>query len=382
MARPKTRWVTRQRLTPDPVPHAAEDLDERIHPLDLGDLKLDEVEKRAAFGRAKRKEAGAGKRLGTFFAYLLAKLNTWYPMRAFNLYARRNGPLMAAGSAYIMFFSIAALLVASFSILGLVVAGNTDLQNRIVELAAKTIPGLIDTGDGGLAKPEQLFRSSGWGLTLVISIATSLFTALNWINGLRSGIRTIFGVPPQLGNIVLTKGRDFGILLLLGVGLVVTSAIGGASGVALEWVLGVLGLQGSEMARVLTRLTTIVIMLVLDMLVAWVLYRLASGVEFSKRPMLLAIFVAGLGATLLRLFSSMLLGGVTNNPVLAPFAVILGLFIWFYFLSQVYFYAAALGTIGTRDEEKADETIDGAARIVQHNVARGRHSGTKVSEAH
>lgn len=381
MARPKTRWLTRQPLTPDPVPHAAEDLDERIHPLDLGDLKLDEVEKRAAYGRAKRKEEGAGKRLGTFFAFLLAKLNTWYPMRAFNLYARRNGPLMAAGSAYIMFFSIAALLVASFSILGLVVAGNTDLQNRIVELASKTIPGLIDTGEGGLAKPEQLFRSSGWGLTLAISIATSLFTALNWINGLRSGIRTIFGVPPQLGNIVLTKGRDLGILLLLGVGLVVTSAIGGASGVALDWVLGLLGLQDSEAARILTRATTIVIMLVLDMLVALVLYRLASGIEFARRPMLLAIFVAGLGATLLRLFSSMLLGGVTNNPVLAPFAVILGLFIWFYFLSQVYFYAAALGTVGTRDREKTNETIDGASRIVQHNIARGRHAGTKVSEA-
>ncbi|MFC0581654.1 YihY/virulence factor BrkB family protein [Micrococcoides hystricis] len=378
MARPKKRWLNRPPLTPDPVPQAAEDLDERIHPLDLGDLKLDEVEKRAAYGRAKRKEEGAGKKLGTFFAFFMAKLNTSYPMRAFNLYSRRNGPLMAAGSAYIMFFSIAALLVASFSILGLVVAGNTELQNRIVELASRTIPGLIDTGDGGLAKPEQLFRSTGWGLTLIISVATSLFTALNWINGLRSGIRTIFGVPPQLDNIVVTKGRDLGILLLLGVGLVVTSIIGGASGVALEWVLSLLGLEGSDVARMLTRITTILVMLVLDMLVAWILYRLASGVEFAKKPMLLAIFVAGLGATILRLFSSLLLGGVTNNPVLAPFAVILGLFVWFYFLSQVYFFAAALGTVGTRDREKAEETIDGAARTVQHNIARGRNTATKV----
>ena len=380
MARPKKRWVIRQPLTPhDTVSHSAEDLDKRIHPLDYGDLKLDEVEKRAAYGRAKRHEEGAGKRLGSFFGLLLAKLNIWYPMRALNLYTRRNGPLLAAGSAYTMFFSIAALLVASFSILGLIVAGNTELQNRIVEMTAKTVPGLIDTGDGGLAKPEQLFRSSGWGWALAISVATSLFTALNWIHGLRSGIRTIFGVPPQLGNIVLTKSRDLGILLLLGIGLVVTSAIGAASSVALDWVLGVLGLQESGVARILTQLTTILVMLGLDMMVAWVLYRLASSVQFARRPMLLAIFVAGLGATLLRLFSSMLLGGATNNPVLAPFAVILGLFVWFYFLSQVYFFAAALGTVGTRDRENAEETIDVGMNKVQRNIARGRKSGTKVS---
>ena len=39
-------------------------------------------------------------------------INALYPMRVWNLYARRRGPLLAAGGAYRMFFSIAAMLVA------------------------------------------------------------------------------------------------------------------------------------------------------------------------------------------------------------------------------------------------------------------------------
>ena len=60
-------------------------------------------------------------------------------------------------------------------------------------------------------------------------------------------------------------------------------------------------------------------------------------------------FIAGAGSTTLRYFSSLLLGSASSNPILAPFAVILGLFVWFYLLSQVYLLATSWGAVTTAD---------------------------------
>ena len=372
MARPKNRWVStpHEHLTPVAATTTGEQKDTRPHPLDKTQLNKEVLEKRQAYGRAKRNEEGAGSKLGAWFGYFMARLNAWYPMRAFNLYSRRHGPLLAAGSAYTMFFSIAALLVAGFAILGLVISDNQELQDQIVETASEAVPGLIDTGDGGLAKPETLFRSTGWGLTLIISVATSLFTALNWINGIRSGMRAIFGLIPQIGMIVLVKLRDLGVLALLAVGLVLTTALGALSGAALDLILTWVGLDGSDVARWLTRITSLLVMLLLDMMFAWVLFRLASGIHMKRKALLISTFVAGLGATILRYFSSELLGSVTNNPVLAPFAVILGLFIWFYFLSQVFFYSTALGAVKTYDAQNNQDS-EGMKKLKSHAARRG-----------
>lgn len=328
---------------------AAQDLPaDVISPLDRAALRADRLHKRAAFGRARREGQGPGKvglaALGAFVGWLKAQK----PMRVFTLYGQRHGPLMAAGSAYNMFFSIAALLVAGFSIFGMIAAGNQDLQDLVVDTVAQSTPGLIDTGDGGLAKPDQLFRSRGFGWALVISTATMLLTSLGWIGGLREGMRGVFGLLPLQLNPVLVKLRDLGVLLVLGLCLVVTTVVGFLAGGFIDVVIHFLRLQ-SSLAIFLTQAGSLVVMLLLDALVSVILFRLASGISMPRGAMLQAALLAGAGATILRYFSSELLGSVTKNPLLASFAVILGLFVWFYLLSQVYLVATAWGAVATAD---------------------------------
>ncbi|MEE1619889.1 YihY/virulence factor BrkB family protein [Zafaria sp. Z1313] len=323
---------------------------DEIHPLDRAGLRAEALRKRAEWGKAKREKRGAVAELAAAAQWLLARLNAFRPLRVWTLYGRRHGPLMAAGSAYNMFFSVAAMLVAGFSIFGLVASGNRELQDAVVETVAETTPGLIDTGDGGLATPDVLFNSGGFGWALVISTAAMLLTSLGWIAGLREGMRGVYGLPPVKMNPVLAKLRDLGILALLGVSLVVTSGVGLVVGAALQTVLDILNLE-SGFAAVMTRLAGIAVMLLLDAAVAVVLFRLASSITMPRAVMLQAALIAAIGSTLLRSFSSLLLGSVGNNPLLAPFAVILGLFVWFFLLSQVYLVATAWGAVGSADAE-------------------------------
>ena len=47
-----------------------------------------------------------------------------------------------------------------------------------------------------------------------------------------------------------------------------------------------------------------------------------------------------MGTTVLQVFSTELLAGAGRNPILAPFAIIIGLLIWFNLVSQVYLVSA------------------------------------------
>lgn len=330
-------------------------------PLDRAGLKADALRKRAAWGRARREGAPLAARSMALLGWMLAKLNAWRPMRVWTLYTRRHGPLMAAGSAYNMFFSVAALLVAGFSIFGMVASGNPGLQNAVVDTVAEATPGLIDTGEGGLATPEQLFNSGSFGWALAISTATMLLTSLGWIAGLREGMRGVFGLPPLAMNPVLLKLKDLGVLLILGLSLVVTTVVGLVAGAALELVIDLLNIQ-SGFAIAMTRVTSIVVMLLLDAAAAVVLFRLASGIRMPRVAMLQSALIAGAGSTVLRYFSSELLGGATKNPILASFAVILGLFIWFFFLSQVYLIATSWGAVAKADSEARHAARAGGAQ--------------------
>ncbi|GAA2176855.1 hypothetical protein GCM10009784_25140 [Arthrobacter parietis] len=345
-------------------------------------LKLKVLQARRDLGRARREKGGGAPVLLATFQYLLAKLNAFRPMRAFQLYTSRHGPLMAAGIAYNMFFAIAALLVVGFSIAGLVVAGNTELQQMIVRAVDRTTPGLIDTdGEGtsstGFATTEELFDlESGLSLALLISTVVMLFTSLRWIGGVREGMRGIFDLPAVQANPILVKLKDLGILLVLAVALIVTTAVGLIANTVLDLVLQWLGLDSA--AKPLTQIAGTTVTLLLDTLVAVILFHSASAIQMPRAVLFQSALIAGVGSTVLRTFSTLLLAGVDRNPLLAPFAVIIGLFVWFFLLSQVYLLATAWGAIGAADAQSArSRARGGRARSLRQ---RSRAAAAKTSE--
>ncbi|MHA7306131.1 YihY/virulence factor BrkB family protein [Arthrobacter sp. TMN-49] len=316
-------------------------------PLDRRALAAWARSKQEAFQSAK----AGGKALSKAAAllhWLNARAGHMFPVRVWNLYTRRRGPLLAAGNAYLMFFSVGAMLVAGFAIFGMIASDNEVLSAAVIDLVAKSTPGLINTGSGGLATPEQLLGTGGFGLTLVISLIALTITALGWINGLREGIRSVLGLSRDRTNFLLSKARDVLTLLVLAVALVLTSALGVLSTTAVGNISEFLG-WGSFLPGLSARLGSVALMFVLDVAVAMVMFSMASRVSMPRRVLLLASVFSGAGATLLRFFSALLLNGVTNNPLLAPFAVILGLFVWFFLLSQVYLIAAAIAAVRSAD---------------------------------
>ncbi|WP_309080458.1 YihY/virulence factor BrkB family protein [Zhihengliuella sp.] len=335
---------------PRPAARAGDETDDdSLTALDRVRLRHDVLRRSTELRRASREGRPVHQRALALLGWLVAHVQSWLPVRAFTVYGQRRGGLMAAGTAYLMFFSVASMLVAGFAILGLVAAGNQELQDLVVRTVDRSTPGLIGAEENALVTREQLFNAQrGFGWALVISTAVTVFSSLRWIDGLRQGMRGVFGLPHVEVNVALLKLRDLGVLLILGASLIVTSVVGLVAGAALDWTLEMLGVA-SAVGAFFAQATTILVMLLLDIAVSMILFRLASMISMPRRALLEAALIAGAGATVLRLFSSVLLGGLAGRPIIGSFAVVLGLFVWFYLLSQVYLVATAWGAVVTAD---------------------------------
>ncbi|WP_422391474.1 YihY/virulence factor BrkB family protein [Arthrobacter sp. N1] len=325
---------------------------EQPSPANLADLRRKVIDAQVRVGRLKRSGDGGAGLLLARVDLAISRFYTLRPVRVVLLYNERRGPLMAAGLAYRLFFAISALLVVGFAALGLVVAGDESLRELSVDALDKAVPGLIDLQDdgGGLVTPTRLFdATSGLGWAIVVSSAVMLVTALGWIGGMRQAMRGIFALKPVAAPPVVLWAKDLGTLAILGVIMVVTTALGIVATNTLGALLSFLNL--TSVSQLLTQMAGFVVMILLDILVAVVLFRSASAIEMPRPVLIQGAVIAGVGTTLLRTFSTQILGSFGNNPLLLSFAVILALFVWFFLLSQVYLVATAWCAVGTADAE-------------------------------
>lgn len=274
------------------------------------------------------------------------------PVRVFLHYGARRGPILASGLAYQALFAVFAGLLVGFSIAGAVIRDNLGLRRALIDTLSESVPGLIDDGSGGAVRPDQLLDASIIGWTGAIAAAALLVTALGWLASARDSVRAVFDLPPQAGNFLLLKLKDLGLAVGFGVALLVSAVLSVVGSSATEWLLGLIGVDAeSPLAIVLGRVVTLAIMFALDAVVLAALFRVLSGVEIPIARLRGGALLGAAGLGVLKVLGSSLLGGASNNPLLASFAVILGLLIFFNFVCQVILIAASWTAVGLADRD-------------------------------
>lgn len=332
----------------------------RNNPIDVDRLMQEELAARMAYGRARRHGAGRLSRLGLLLAWGMARLNRTRLLRAFNLFFFHYGTVMAAGAAYMMFFSVAALLWASFSVAGIIIGNNERYQELIIEAVNTALPGLLGLlGEGGLvADPYEAFQIEGLNVSLGIAVVLAVVTSLSWMHGLRSGIRSIWERPLMAENVIFVKLKDLAVLMLLGVVALSSAVLGVLSHGLIREVMDLLGWDWAAGTQTLVQLATFVISFGLDMMIAVLLMRVASRLVMPLSALWQSALIAGVGASLLRLGSSQLLQNFTDspNPLLQTFGTVLGVFFYFFIFGLVYLFAASWGAVAAADHAERART--------------------------
>ncbi|MEO8261575.1 MAG: YihY/virulence factor BrkB family protein [Pseudolysinimonas sp.] len=282
---------------------------------------------------------------------LVARIQRLKPVRVWMHYGSRRGPILAAGLAYQAIFSVFAALWAVFSAAGIVIGANPDLRDALFDVINTSVPGLLDRGDGGAIHPDDLLSATVLGWTGALAIVVSLFTALAWLSSARDAVRDIAELAAPPTHFLLLRLKDLGLAVAFGLALLVSAALSLGSTSLLAWILDGVGIgEQSIAATVLARILGLGLAFILDVAVLSALYRVLAGVPIPARPLWQGAMLGAAALGVLKALGSALLGAASSNPLIASFAVIVGLLIWFNFVCQVILAGAAWVVVSARDE--------------------------------
>lgn len=279
---------------------------------------------------------------------IIAWILTLRPVRVFQRFAAVGGGLLASGMSYQALFAVFAALWVGFSVAGFVITGDPQLQRALFDTLNTSAPGLI--GEHGAIDPSMLLNTPILGWTGAIALVGMIATMLGWFASARDAIRRIFHLPGDPTFFLLLKLKDLGLVIAFGVALILSTVVSVASTSALGQVLEWAGIdRNSLITTVVARGLGLIVVFAFDTGVLMAFYRLLAGVHIPFRRLAAGALLGAAGLGVLKALGSTLLGGASNNPLLASFAVIIGLLIWFNLVCQVILLAASWIAVGMAD---------------------------------
>ena len=239
---------------------------------------------------------------------------------------------LAALIAYYGFFSVFPAMLALVTVLGFVLQGNAKLRTSIANSALGQFPIV-----GSQIKDSVSHPLTGSTIALVIGVLGAVWAGLGAMQAAQDAINEVWDVPRTDGpNFVQKRLRSIGMLLLIVVGLAISSVV---AQLAVNVVSGVV-------ATVALFLLTIVSNVVMYLIA----FRLLTVAEMTWRRVVPGALVAGVGYTLLQAFGTIYvtrtLKGAQNTY--GTFAMVIGLLSWIYLIAQLTMFAAEVNVVTAR----------------------------------
>ena len=256
-----------------------------------------------------------------------------FPVRVWRHFLQHNGFLLAAGVSYQALFAIFAAIYLAFAIAGLWLGGSTEAVDGMIDIINSYIPNLIQD-EGGVFTPQQVqeIAASTTGLlsiTGLIALGTVIWTAIGWVTFSRRATRDIFGLPPDRRSYVILKARDLLAALIFGASLIAGSLLSSASAVAMSWILSLLGWGSALDGLTSIRIGTVLVSFALLSGALAAMVRFLTGTSLHWSTIWPGALLGGGAMTILQFGAGFLLSYTPTNPLLATFAIFIGLLLWF-----------------------------------------------------
>lgn len=238
----------------------------------------------------------------------------------------------AALLSYYTFFSLFPLLLVLVTIIGIVLAGNTSLQERLVNTAVARFPVIGDQIAGAVTV------RTGGAATIAVGLLVALYAGIGATGIAQEALNTVFNVPVlQRQNFWIRKIRGLVTLVVFGTSILATTALGSVA----AWV-GFGGLLG----RVLLLLSTFLLNAALIVMLFEVLVHEKLGWRVTRWGGLFG----GVSWTLLQLIGSVYVSRIvaTASRTYGLFAVVIGLLSWIYLQAQFFLFAAEVSSVADR----------------------------------
>jgi YihY family inner membrane protein len=249
----------------------------------------------------------------------LDRLQRRYPVAGFPIavvykYVDDSGPYLAALITYYAFVSMFPMLLLLSTILGHVLAGDPQLQQRLIHSVVAQLPVV----GAQLARPKEL---SGGATGVVVGVLGSLYGALGVAQALQYAMNSAWSVPRNSRpNPLLARGRSLLLLGTAGVAVIGTTA------------LSALGAADVGSFGALVRVLVLGASVLVNGVVFVAAFRLATPRRLSIRQVAPGALGAAVLWQLLQTFGVTYVGHVVHSASLVNgvFALVLGLLAFLY----------------------------------------------------
>jgi membrane protein len=254
---------------------------------------------------------------------------TGFPIAVLYKFFDDSGNYLAALMAYYAFVSLFPLLLLSSTVLGYVLSGNPQLQERILNSALSQFPVVGEQ----LQEPSRI----GGGATgLVIGIVGALYGALGVAQALQYAMNTAWRVPRNnRPNPFKARGRS--LLLLVTAGVAVIGAT----------VLSTLGASNAGSLGMALRILVLVASVVVNAAVLIFAFRLATTRRLSVRDVAPGAIGTAIIWQLLQTFGVTYVGHVIRgaSATNGVFALVLGLLAFLYLTAMAVVLCAEINVV-------------------------------------
>jgi YihY family inner membrane protein len=260
---------------------------------------------------------------------------TSFPLAVAYKFADDRGPHLAALMTYYGFVSLFPLLLLLTSVSGFVLSGDPQLQQRLVDAALSSFPGL---GDQLEANVRGLQGST---TAVVVGAVGTVYGGLGVMQAAQAALNRIYAVPRfAQPNPVMARVRSFGLIVALGLAAVVAVVIS-----VLQPRLADLVPAASGLISAGARLVPLGI----DVGIFFVVFHVLAAERLAWRDVAVGAVIAGtLWALLTTAGAAVAEGFVRRSDVYGVFGVVLGLMAWIYLQSLVVVLAAEINVVRQR----------------------------------
>jgi YihY family inner membrane protein len=241
---------------------------------------------------------------------------------------------LAALIAYYAFAAIFPLLLVLVTVLDITLSDNPALRDRLLNSALAQYPII------GPQLKQNVHALGGTGLALAVGLIFTFFGARGVAAAAQKAFNTAWEVPfPSRPGFPWSLLRSISLILVVGIGQIVTATLSGIAGGAGHVLPG----AGAHVAAV-------AVSLLLNLALFWLGFRLATARVVATRDLRLGAFIAAVAWQVLQLAGGYVVGHTLHrsSELYGTFGLVLGLMTWLYLQAQITMYAVEMNVTAVR----------------------------------
>lgn len=169
----------------------------------------------------------------------------------------------------------------------------------------------------------------------------------------RRAVRDIFALPYDSRSYLMLKARDLIAAIILGVALLLGSVISVIGTYAVQLMFSLFGWStASRWYQFGVTIASIVVSFAVFAATLAALFKFLSGTSLTWRRIWPGALLGGGALTVVQLGAGLLLRYTPSNPLLATFAIFIGLLLWFRLIGIIILVAASWIAVSALDEHE------------------------------